>query len=120
MEAIIGLRERTSGEIKRNGNTVSINSLQDAKKCRIAYLTKDRKGSGLLLNMDMRPNLTLLALEKFGSVIIDRKAEEAALANAIEAFDIRAADPKTKVGDFPGAISKNCCWPRSWRPTRKL
>ncbi|WP_297000689.1 MULTISPECIES: sugar ABC transporter ATP-binding protein [unclassified Thalassospira] len=102
MEAIIGLRERTSGEIKRNGNTVSINSLQDAKKCRIAYLTKDRKGSGLLLNMDMRPNLTLLALEKFGSVIIDRKAEEAALANAIEAFDIRAADPKTKVGDFSG------------------
>ncbi|NIY76430.1 sugar ABC transporter ATP-binding protein [Thalassospira sp. HF15] len=102
MEAIIGLRDRTSGDIARNGKIVPINSLQDAKKCGIAYLTKDRKGSGLLLNMDMRPNLTLLALEKFGTFIIDRKAEEAALAKAIEAFDIRAADPKTKVGDFSG------------------
>lgn len=102
MEAIIGLRDRTEGEIERNGTPVSIHSLQDAKDCKIAYLTKDRKGSGLLLNMDMRPNLTLLALEKFGTFIIDRKAEEAALAKAIESFDIRAADPKTKVGDFSG------------------
>jgi ribose transport system ATP-binding protein len=102
MEAIIGLRDRTEGEIERNGAPVTIHNLQDAKKCGIAYLTKDRKGSGLLLNMDMRPNLTLLALEKFGKLIIDRKAEEAALERAIEAFDIRAADPKTKVGDFSG------------------
>src|SRR5690606_7679430 len=91
MEAIIGLRERSSGTIERNGAPVRITSLQDAKNSGIAYLTKDRKGSGLLLNMDMRPNLTLLALEKFGRVIVDRKAEEAALEKAIEAFDIRAA-----------------------------
>ncbi|MEQ9344863.1 MAG: sugar ABC transporter ATP-binding protein [Thalassospira sp.] len=102
MEAIIGLREKSSGQIEHNGSPVEIHSLQDAKKCGIAYLTKDRKGSGLLLNMDMRPNLTLLALEKFGRVIIDRKAEEAALEAAIEAFDIRAADRKSKVGDFSG------------------
>jgi ribose transport system ATP-binding protein len=102
MEAIIGIRDRQSGDIERDGQPVTISSLQDAKKCGIAYLTKDRKGSGLLLNMDMRPNLTLLALEKFGRVLIDRKAEEAALDKAIEAFDIRAADPKTKVGDFSG------------------
>jgi len=102
MEAIIGLRERSSGTIERNGAPVRIASLQDAKNSGIAYLTKDRKGSGLLLNMDMRPNLTLLALEKFGRVIVDRKAEEAALEKAIEAFDIRAADRKAKVGDFSG------------------
>lgn len=102
MEAIIGLRERSSGTIERNGAPVRITSLQDAKNSGIAYLTKDRKGSGLLLNMDMRPNLTLLALEKFGRVIVDRKAEEAALEKAIEAFDIRAADRKAKVGDFSG------------------
>jgi len=102
MEAIIGLRERSSGTIERDGKPVRITSLQDAKNSGIAYLTKDRKGSGLLLNMDMRPNLTLLALEKFGNVIVDRKAEEAALEKAIEAFDIRAADRKAKVGDFSG------------------
>ncbi|WP_114093703.1 sugar ABC transporter ATP-binding protein [Thalassospira xiamenensis] len=102
MEAIIGLRERSSGTIERDGAPVRIASLQDAKSSGIAYLTKDRKGSGLLLNMDMRPNLTLLALEKFGRVIVDRKAEEAALEKAIEAFDIRAADRKAKVGDFSG------------------
>jgi ribose transport system ATP-binding protein len=102
MEAIIGLRERSSGTIERDGAPVRITSLQDAKNSGIAYLTKDRKGSGLLLNMDMRPNLTLLALEKFGRVIVDRKAEEAALEKAIEAFDIRAADRKAKVGDFSG------------------
>ncbi|PKR55684.1 sugar ABC transporter ATP-binding protein [Thalassospira marina] len=102
MEAIIGLRPQSGGTIARNGSDVAIASLSDAKKYGIAYLTKDRKGRGLLLNMDMRPNLTLLALEKFGSPLISRKAEEDALEKAIAAFDIRAADSKTRVGDFSG------------------
>ncbi|MDP2696545.1 sugar ABC transporter ATP-binding protein [Thalassospira sp.] len=102
MEAIIGLRPRSSGAILRDGQPVVIDNLRDAGRCGIAYLTKDRKGSGLLLNMEMRPNLTLLALDRFGRFLLNRKAEDAALEKAIAAFDIRAADRTTKVGDFSG------------------
>lgn len=51
----------------------------------------------------MRPNLSLFALPKFvKGLSVDHKAEDAALTRAIRRFDIRARDPKVKVGDLSG------------------
>jgi ABC-type dipeptide/oligopeptide/nickel transport system ATPase component len=62
-EAIVGLTHRTAGEIQLNGQ-VSILPGRQSVEAGIAYMTKDRKGKGLLLNMGLRPNLTLLTLQK--------------------------------------------------------
>jgi ribose transport system ATP-binding protein len=50
----------------------------------------------------MRPNLTLLALANSSKLLLDGKAEEAALDNAIREFDIRSLSRTIKVGNLSG------------------
>ena len=102
-EALCGLTPREGGEIYVNGELQNFTSVAQARNAGIAYLTKDRKGKGLLLEQMMRPNLTLMALQNFiKNGLTQRKDEDDALKRAIRRFDIRARDPMVKVGDMSG------------------
>lgn len=101
MEGLVGLRP-AHGAVRLAGRPVRIRSVEEARRAGIAYLTEDRKERGLLLNLPMRPNLTLLALSRFGRFLIDRKAEELALDKAIAEFDIRAPLREIPVGNLSG------------------
>lgn len=101
MEGLIGVRE-ARGAVEIAGRPASIGSVRDARRLGIVYLTEDRKGRGLLLTKGMRENLTLLALDRFGRVTIDKKAEEAALDGAIAEFDVRAPTRQVVVGNLSG------------------
>ncbi len=101
MEGLVGARAAT-GTVTLNGEPLRIRNVDDARKAGIVYLTEDRKARGLLLNQGMRQNLTLLALSQFSNVLIDGKAEEAALDKAITEFDIRAPYRDVKVGNLSG------------------
>jgi ribose transport system ATP-binding protein len=102
MEGLIGLRS-VQGQVKINGAPIRINSVESAMRAGLVYLPEDRKEHGLILTQDMRRNLTLLALDKFTrKVVVDRKAEEAALDKAIREFDIRAPSRGVLVGNLSG------------------
>lgn len=102
-EAICGIEPFESGEIFVDGVSTHFKSVAEARDAGITYLTKDRKGKGLLLQQTMRPNLSLFALPKFvKNFMMDTDAEEAALKRGIRRFDIRARDPKVLVGDMSG------------------
>ena len=102
MEGLMGLRRPTAGTIRRDGRPVRIRNVADAAKAGIAYLTEDRKGKGLLVGKGLRPNLTLLALERYGRVFIDEKKEAMALDRAVEEFDIRVKSADALVGSLSG------------------
>jgi len=102
MEAVLGLRRRTGGTIRRNGAALRIRDMADAVTAGIVYLTEDRKGKGLLLDKHLRPNLTLLALDRYGRVLVDEAAEEQALRVAANAFDIRAKRLDATAGTLSG------------------
>jgi ribose transport system ATP-binding protein len=101
MEGLVGLR-RSTGSVRVKGRSVRIRSLGQASRLGLAYLTEDRKGKGLLLDKQMRPNLTLLGLDRYSHGLIDEKAEEAALDRAIGEFDIRAPDRAVPAGKLSG------------------
>jgi ribose transport system ATP-binding protein len=101
MEGLIGVRD-ASGTIEVEGAATTIASVKDARRAGIVYLTEDRKGRGLILTQGMRPNLTLLALDRFTRGVIDGKAEEAALDRAIREFDVRAPTRSVLVGNLSG------------------
>jgi len=101
MEGLIGLRDAT-GSLRINGAETHIRNPEQAMDAGLVYLPEDRKEHGLILTLDMRRNLTLLVLKKFTRVLIDRKAEEAALDKAIEEFDIRAPSRDVLVGNMSG------------------
>ncbi|SDM60505.1 monosaccharide ABC transporter ATP-binding protein, CUT2 family [Franzmannia pantelleriensis] len=102
IEALLGLRPRSAGEVLRNGQPVALRHLRDAVRQRIAYLTEDRKGKGLVLNMGLRPNLTLLNLRAYCRPLIDRRREEQAFHEAIERFDIRLRTEARTAAELSG------------------
>ncbi|WP_111412711.1 sugar ABC transporter ATP-binding protein [Billgrantia lactosivorans] len=102
IEALLGLRARSAGEVLRNGQPVVLRHLRDAVRQRIAYLTEDRKGKGLVLNMGLRPNLTLLNLRAYCRPLIDRRREEQAFQEATERFDIRLRTHATTAAELSG------------------
>jgi putative multiple sugar transport system ATP-binding protein len=56
-----------SGRILIDGREVALNSVQDAIANKLAYVTEDRKGCGLLLSSDIRENTTLANLGRISS-----------------------------------------------------
>lgn len=100
VEGIVGLRPRT-GEVRLNGEALPADAAE-ARRRGLVYLTEDRKGAGLLMEKSLRENLTLSVLHRFARPLIDRKAEEAALTEAIRDYDIRAPRRDMKVGNLSG------------------
>jgi ribose transport system ATP-binding protein len=102
-EALVGLGARTGGEVMLDGKPVDFTRVSQSVAAGVAYMTKDRKGKGLLLNMGLQPNLTLLTLRRhLKGGLIDNSSEAKALERATRRFDIRARDPSVSVGRLSG------------------
>src|SRR5690606_34649070 len=101
-EGVFGLRRRSGGEIRKDGRTLAIQSVFDAVRQGMVYLTEDRKGKGLILSMSLAPNLTLLSLDKYCRPFLDRRLERLALEEAIGAFEIRAPRADALTGLLSG------------------
>jgi ribose transport system ATP-binding protein len=65
MRAIFGADQKDGGTIKIKGKTVNIKSPRDAIRHKIAFLTEDRKGQGLVLAESIKNNLILANLSGF-------------------------------------------------------
>ncbi|ALL64394.1 monosaccharide ABC transporter ATP-binding protein, CUT2 family [Paraburkholderia caribensis MBA4] len=91
-EAIIGLRERTSGTIEIAGRKAALHSPRDAMRRGLTYLSEDRKGKGLHVNLSLQDNLTLMTLERYAKPLLDLKAGRDALTKAVREFGIRTGD----------------------------
>jgi ribose transport system ATP-binding protein len=103
MEAVAGLRSRTAGEVVIRGETVASGDAHAANSRGLAYMTKDRKSKGLLLNSGMIANLTLQSLMQHSHYgYLDPKSEAAAMARAKRRFDIRVRDGNVVVGRMSG------------------
>lgn len=91
-EAIVGARPCFKGEIRVQGKPVSIRSPKNAMDHGIAYVSEDRKGLGLILNMNVIENLTLANLKAYGYLPVNRRAEADSTKKWVSSFDIRAGD----------------------------
>ncbi len=102
-EAIVGLTRRSGGDVAVKGRPADYHHVGQSVAAGVAYMTKDRKGRGLLLNVGLQPNLTLLTLKKhLKGPFIDGRSEQAALEKAVRRFDIRARDASVRVGQLSG------------------
>lgn len=86
MRALFGADPLDSGEIYVQGTKVKIRSPKDAIRKKIAFLTEDRKGQGLVLSQAVRTNLILANMKGFKKrfLLDDKKIEETSQQNIKE------------------------------------
>ena len=102
-EAVAGLNPKFAGAVTMNGKSADFSDVSQSVDAGLAYMTKDRKGRGLLLNVGLQPNLTLLTLKKhLKGGFLDNASEAQALEKAVRRFDIRARDASVRVGQLSG------------------
>jgi ribose transport system ATP-binding protein len=119
-EGLFGLRARSGGTIELAGRRVDIASPRDAAAAGLTYLSEDRKGKGLLLNFGLTPNLTLMALRRYARPLLDRRAERAALRDAVATFGIRTGDLGVTAGSLSGGNQQKLSLAKILHPDPKV
>jgi ABC-type sugar transport system ATPase subunit len=100
---IFGADERTSGEIVLKGQTVNVRRPEDAVQAGIAFLTEDRKRSGLVLSMSIRDNVSLAAPERISRWGILARSDQRRLVQAeIKQLNIRPPEMEKLVRQLSG------------------
>jgi ribose transport system ATP-binding protein len=94
-EAICGLRPKSSGEIFVDGQELRIDNVRHAVRAGLAYLSEDRKGTGLTLGMSIAQNITLASPK---NAWIHRRREAATTRR-------RVAELKIKIGGIHDPVS---------------
>ena len=98
-----GPRGRWAGQISISGRPAQLGSIGAARRAGLAFVTDDRRGSGLVLGQSVGWNIvmsTLRRLTPFG--LISRPAEAAAVNRAIGDLDIRPRRAEVAVRTLSG------------------
>jgi ribose transport system ATP-binding protein len=101
-EAVFGLRPKSGGRIEVDGASATIRGPRDAMRHGLAYLSEDRKGKGLHMDLGLRQNLTMMTLERDARPWLDIEGGRAALRQAIADFGIRVRDPEAPARSLSG------------------
>jgi putative multiple sugar transport system ATP-binding protein len=89
--------QRISGQAFLEGKKVGLDTIQNAVRHGIAYVTEDRKGCGLVLNDDIKKNITLANLGGVSHASVVDDGQEYAVVLAKWLF----ANPKVLILDEP-------------------
>ena len=111
----------TSGEIKLNGESLKLNSPVDSLKSKLAFVSEDRRGMGLLLDTSIEMNIAITALQtndmflrKCGICkITNKKAIRNHALNMIRDLDIRCTGPGQVVKRLSGGNQQKVCLSRA-------
>lgn len=98
-----GLSGRWEGEVAMDGQPVRLDSIRAARAAGIAFVTDDRRGSGLMLRMAVGLNLVMSVIRRispFGLMSQGRQAD--AVKQSFGQFDIRPKNPDIAVGALSG------------------
>lgn len=92
-----------SGEIFMKNKKVVFKSPSHAIKNGLAYVSEDRKGNGLILDQDVKQNITLANLSKISDASVVNKQEEIQIAESYKkSLNIKTPSIEQKVKNLSG------------------
>ena len=102
-KTIYGHFKKESGKIILNGKELNHKSAQEGLLHRIAYVSEDRKGDGLLVDLSVRENMTLSSLNRISKgLIIDKKHENERVDSYIERINIKTPSKEQLIRNLSG------------------
>ncbi|WP_271023017.1 sugar ABC transporter ATP-binding protein [Rhizobium sp. RCAM05973] len=100
---IFGLDTASGGELKLGGQPIVVRKPAEAMRHGIAFVTEDRKLTGLNLTDSVRNNICLASLPEMSPrFAMDRQAEATASLDMIRRFGIKAARDSMPVSGLSG------------------
>lgn len=92
-----------SGTVKVHGKEVTLNTVRQAIDKKIAYVTEDRKGDGLILSNPIRVNTTLAKMDKVShNNIIDKELELSVSKDYKNKLRTKCTNVEQNVGNLSG------------------
>ncbi|MCY0146571.1 sugar ABC transporter ATP-binding protein [Hoeflea sp. G2-23] len=102
-QSICGLTRRSSGRICYQGSEISQEDYRASIRQGIVYLSEDRKGSGIFLDLSIAQNISALDLRRVAGRLAVNGPAETALAEVMrDRLGIRCADVHQPVGTLSG------------------
>ncbi|MCV3736240.1 sugar ABC transporter ATP-binding protein [Rhizobium sp. TRM96647] len=103
-EGICGLRAHTAGEVRLHGKSQAIRAYADAVKAGIVYLSEDRKGSGIFLEMSIAQNISVLNLKALTNHagLLNARAEAAFAEDFARRLGVRMGGVEAPVKSLSG------------------
>jgi ribose transport system ATP-binding protein len=101
--AVFGIDKKIRGSVKLDGEIITITRPADAIKAGIAYLTEDRKRTGLCLQLPCAWNITLPSLDMVGPAgLLNLKKENKLAAGTAEQLAIKWTSPASPADSLSG------------------
>ena len=98
-----GSTGRWRGTVEIDGKPADLRSIRAARRAGVAFVTDDRRGSGLMLRMSVGRNLVMSVLRRISpSGLMSGSREAAAVSRSLGQFDIRPKNPALAVGSLSG------------------
>jgi len=92
-----------SGKVRIKGQEVALNSVREAIRHKLAYVTEDRKGNGLILGNPIRINTTLANMQAISRrSIIDKDKEFAVAEDYRDKLKTKCPTVEQNVGNLSG------------------
>ncbi len=92
-----------SGQLYIKGKEVHLETVQDAIKHKLAYVTEDRKGNGLILSNPIKINTTLANLDAVSKhTVIDKDKEYSVAVEYKEKLKTKCPSVEQNVGNLSG------------------
>jgi ribose transport system ATP-binding protein len=105
--AIFGALPLDRGEIYLDGQQATIRSPAEAIAHGIGLVTEDRKRLGLILQMNVRANITLPVIKTLApALVIRRFQEQAMVAQAIRELDMAVTSPEQLARNLSGGTQQ--------------
>jgi ABC-type sugar transport system ATPase subunit len=102
MEMIFGSRA-CDGEIVIDGKRVNISNPSDAIRQGLGFVTEDRKGQGLVLNMSVRENFSLTHLADYCRLdFVDRRRETSRCMEFVHSLGIKTPTAEQTIVNLSG------------------
>ncbi|MBR0137021.1 MAG: sugar ABC transporter ATP-binding protein [Erysipelotrichaceae bacterium] len=104
MEAIMGMRGTTSGEVIFQGKKMNIKSPSDAIKNGITLLTEDRRGSGIFGVLSVGDNVAIASVNDYliYHMMINGKKINEIVDKSIKDLSIKTPSKKTQIQHLSG------------------
>jgi ribose transport system ATP-binding protein len=101
--AIFGVEEALETEVALDGKNLRITEPQDAISHGIYLVPEDRRLSGLIVDFNVRENISLPNLDSYSSAkIINHAKESKAATEAIKAINIKTPTPEMRAANLSG------------------